>query len=79
MISLVLIIIGLVLGFGLAKKISGSSGDILYSLFIYSPITYITTVGLYNDARELLAIAKLSEPLVKSFSKESVIKIKLDF
>jgi len=34
---------------------------------------------LYNDANELLAVAKLSKPLLKSFSREALIKIKLDF
>ena len=43
------------------------------------PKTYITTVGLYNDASELLAIAKLSRPILKSTSIEALIKVKLDF
>ena len=46
---------------------------------IKDPKTYITTVGLYNDKQELLATAKLSKPLLKSFDRESLIKIKLDF
>lgn len=59
--------------------ISGSTGDILYSYFINSPQTYITTVGLYNDTNELLAVAKLSRPLLKNFTKEALVRIKLDF
>ena len=47
--------------------------------FKSDPKSYITTVGLYNDAKELLAVAKLSKPLLKSFSREAVIKVKLDF
>ena len=43
------------------------------------PKTYITTVGLYNDASELLAVAKLSKPILKSTSREALIKVKLDF
>ena len=43
------------------------------------PKTYITTVGLYNDSNELLAIAKLSRPILKSTSREALIKVKLDF
>lgn len=43
------------------------------------PKTYITTVGLYNDSNELLAIAKLSKPILKSKSREALIKVKLDF
>jgi hypothetical protein len=59
--------------------ISGSTGEVLYSQFINNPQTYITTVGLYNDANELLAVAKLSRPLVKDFTKEALIRVKLDF
>ena len=43
------------------------------------PKTYITTVGLYNNANELLAIAKLSKPILKSKAREALIKVKLDF
>ena len=59
--------------------ISGSTGEVLYPLFINSPTTYITTVGLYNDTNELLAVAKLSKPLQKDFTKEALIRVKLDF
>lgn len=59
--------------------VSGSTGDVLYSYFINNPQTYITTVGLYNDTNELLAVAKLSRPLLKNFTKEALIRIKLDF
>ena len=59
--------------------ISGSTGDVLYSAFINSPQTYITTVGFYNDTNDLLAVAKLSKPLTKDFTKESLIRVKLDF
>ena len=43
------------------------------------PKTYITTVGLYNETNELLAVAKLSKPILKSKSREALIKVKLDF
>ena len=59
--------------------ISGSTGEVLYSSFINNPTTYITTVGLYNDTNELLAVAKLSKPLQKDFTKEALIRVKLDF
>jgi len=59
--------------------ISGSTGEVIYPVFINNPQTYITTVGLYNDANELLAVAKLSTPLVKDFTKEALIRVKLDF
>ena len=43
------------------------------------PKVYITTVGLYNNSNELLAVAKLSKPILKSPSREALIKVKLDF
>ena len=59
--------------------VTGSVGQIAQSTFISDPKTYITTVGLYNDNQELLAVAKLSKPLLKSFQRESLIRVKLDF
>jgi len=59
--------------------ISGSTGEVIYNSFINNPQTYITTVGLYNDSNELVAVAKLSRPLIKDFTKESLIRVKLDF
>lgn len=59
--------------------ISGSTGDVLYSNFINSPQTYITTVGFYNDTNDLVAVAKLSKPLTKDFTKEALFRVKLDF
>ena len=60
-------------------SIIDSTGNILYTTLIDNPQTYITTVGLYNDNNELLAVAKLSKPLVKDFTKEALIRIKLDY
>lgn len=59
--------------------ISGSTGEVLYDDFINNPQTFITTVGLYNDTNELLATAKLSRPLVKDFTKECLLRLKLDY
>ncbi|MCH1612998.1 MAG: hypothetical protein L7S72_06850 [Flavobacteriales bacterium] len=59
--------------------ISGSTGEVVYNYFINNPQTYITTVGMYNDSNELLAVAKLSKPLNKDFTKEALIRVKLDF
>ena len=58
---------------------TGTIGEFRQSTFIGDPKTYITTVGLYNDQRELLAVAKLSRPLLKSFKNEALVRIKLDF
>ena len=59
--------------------ISGPTGEVIYDEFINSPQTYITTVGMYNDQNELLAVAKLSRPLIKDFTKEALVRVKLDF
>jgi hypothetical protein len=59
--------------------ISGSTGEVIYDEFINHPQTYITTIGMYNDSNELLAVAKLSRPLLKDFTKEALVRVKLDF
>ncbi len=59
--------------------ISGSTGEVIYDNFINHPQVYATTVGMYNDSNELLAVAKLSRPLLKDFTKESLVRVKLDF
>ena len=59
--------------------ISGSTGEVLYNDFINNPQTYITTIGLHNDNNELLAVAKLSRPLRKDFTKSTLVRVKLDF
>lgn len=59
--------------------ISGSTGEVIYNNFINNPQTFPTTIGLYNDNNELLAVAKLSRPLLKDFTKEALVRVKLDF
>jgi hypothetical protein len=60
-------------------SIIDANGNLLYTTLINNPQTYITTVGMYNDNNELLAVAKLSQPLTKDFTKEALIRIKLDY
>ena len=43
------------------------------------PVSYITTVGLYSADNELLAVAKLSEPLKKTPSNELTLRVRLDY
>ena len=43
------------------------------------PVSYITTVGLYSADNELLATAKLSEPLKKAPSNEITLRVRLDY
>ena len=59
--------------------ISGSTGAVLFDSFINDPQVYITSVGLYNNNQELVAVAKLSRPLLKDFTKELLVRVKLDF
>ena len=58
---------------------SGSNGAFRFSTMKDDPRVYITTVGLYDDANQLLAVAKLSKPQLKSFAKELLVKVKLDY
>jgi hypothetical protein len=44
-----------------------------------APVSYITTVGLYSADNELLAVAKLSEPLKKSIDNELTVRVRLDY
>ena len=44
-----------------------------------SPIAYITTIGLYSSNNELLAVAKLSEPLRKDPTNEMTLRVRLDY
>ena len=59
--------------------ISGSTGEVIYDNFINAPQVYLTTIGMYNDSNELVAVAKMSRPLLKDFTKEALIRVKLDF
>jgi hypothetical protein len=56
-----------------------TDGTFSETTFETDPQTFITTVGLYNDSNELVAVAKTSQPIVKSFDKEVLIKVKLSF
>ena len=59
--------------------VSGSDNAFAVASFKRDPRVYITTIGLYNNASEMLAVAKTSQPIAKSFDKEILVKVKLDF
>ena len=44
-----------------------------------TPVSYVTTVGLYSPDNELLAVGKLSEPLKKDPTNEFTIRVRLDY
>ena len=58
---------------------TGSEKSFRFESFKYDPKVYITTVGLYNDSYELLAVAKLSKPIQKSFTDEYLVTVKLEY
>ena len=43
------------------------------------PISYVTTVGLYGANNELLAVAKISEPIKKTPDTELALRVRLDY
>ena len=58
---------------------SGSEGKYQQASFEGNPQTFITTVGLYNNSRECVAVGRLSKPLLKNFSSENIVKTKLTY
>jgi hypothetical protein len=56
-----------------------STGEFTQTTFYNDPKVYITTIGLYNDRQELLAVGKLSKAVIKSFDREALIRVKLDY
>ena len=60
------------------SNITGS-GELRHDVMVNTPQAYITTVGMYNDNNDLLGVAKLSKPLLKDFTKEALVRIKLDY
>lgn len=60
--------------------VTGSQGRIIDSINKRGvPFSYVTGIGLYNDQNELLATAKLSQPVFKEPGTEALIKVRLDF
>ena len=55
-----------------------ANGTIRNSDFVDNPRTYLTTIGLYNSDNELVAVAKLSRPAVKTFDNEILCKVRID-
>jgi len=56
-----------------------AKGTIRNADFVNDPRTYPTTIGLYNDNNELVAVAKFSRPAVKTPDNELLVKVRLDF
>jgi hypothetical protein len=56
----------------------GTEGEISDD-FLGNPKVFITTVGLYNEQKELLAIGKLSRPVQKDYVTEALFTLKLSY
>lgn len=56
-----------------------ANGNLLHDSFINDPRSYITTIGLYNEQNELLAVAKLSRPTQKGSDSEVNLRVRLDW
>lgn len=59
--------------------VTGSAGTFKWSAMLRNPQVYLTTIGLYDNSNRLLAVAKLSRPLLKTFNREALIKVKIDY
>ena len=55
------------------------NGVFTHQTMVGNPKVYITTVGLYNDNNDLIAVARLSKPLLKSFEREALIRVRLEY
>ena len=58
---------------------SNEKGKLKYDCFVANPVTYITSIGLYNDKKDLLAIAKLNKPIKKTPENDILVKIRLNW
>ena len=59
--------------------VSGALNKLRHTTMMGNPTTFVTGVGLYNSAGQLLAIGQLSKPLKKNFVTEATIKVKLTY
>jgi hypothetical protein len=59
--------------------VSGSLNELRQKTMKGNPTTFISSVQLYNEAGEMVAVGNLSTPLKKNFSSEATIKVKLTY
>jgi hypothetical protein len=64
--------------FAASSSLDGQ-GQKIYDLMASGSLTpYVTTIGLYNDEHQLLAVAKLSTPIKRSFLTKQTFIVKFD-
>ena len=56
-----------------------NKGNVAFTSMINNPRVYITTIGLYNDNNDLIAVTKLSQPIAKDPTKEMLARVNLTF
>jgi hypothetical protein len=59
--------------------VSSSRNTIRNKTFRNDPTVYVTSIGLYNDQLELLAVAKMSKPIRKDYNTELSVTVKLEY
>jgi hypothetical protein len=56
---------------------TGTKNRVVYEYFVKSPKSYITSIGLYNDSQQLVAIGKLKRPILKDTHKSYVFQVRV--
>lgn len=59
--------------------VSASKNTIRNTSFRNDPTVYVTSIGLYNEALELVAVAKMSKPIRKDYNTELSVTVKLEY
>lgn len=60
------------------SAVSGSNGILKNNVTGSDFSPYITTIGLYNDSDELIAVAKTNKPIPKSSHADTTFEVKID-
>jgi hypothetical protein len=59
--------------------VSSSNNVLTDKSFINDPTVYVTSIGMYDDEGELLAIAKMSKPIKKTLNSELSVTVRLEY
>lgn len=56
---------------------SGSNRELRYDSPVDDSFAYITTIGLYNNKRELIAVGKVKKPILKKKNDECIFQVRV--
>jgi hypothetical protein len=56
---------------------SGSNNELRYTSPVDDSFAYITTIGLYNNKRELIAVGKVEKPILKKKNDECIFQVRV--